>query len=87
MIAIARVDETLYRVTVTDGAGRSVHDVTVTPSDVARYAPGHTAEGLLRASFEFLLDREPKESILPRFELTVIERYFPEYPRTIRERL
>ena len=34
-----------------------------------------------------LLEREPKESILARFDLPVIERYFPEYPHEIRRRL
>ena len=42
------------------------------------------AQSLVRASFEFLLAREPKESILRQFELPVIERYFQEYPRVIR---
>jgi len=60
--------------------------VTVMPSDVERYAPGSTPEELLEASFEFLLSREPKESILSRFELPVIEQYFPEYPDVMRGR-
>jgi hypothetical protein len=51
---------------------------------VARYAPGSTPERLLEASFEFLLQREPATSILSRFALSVIERYFPDYPRVIR---
>ena len=38
---------------------------------------------LVRRSFEFLLRREPKESILRRFDLPVIARYFPEYEREI----
>jgi hypothetical protein len=38
-------------------------------------------------SFRFLLEREPKESILRRFNLTVISRYFPEYEREIKGRL
>jgi len=58
--------------------------VTVTPEDVARYAPGATPERLLEASFEFLLEREPASAILSRFALPVIERYFPEYPGVIR---
>jgi hypothetical protein len=33
------------------------------------------------------LEREPKESILRSFELTVISRYFPEYEREIARRL
>jgi hypothetical protein len=37
----------------------------------------------LQASFEFLLEREPASSILSRFALPVIERYFPEYPRVV----
>ena len=31
----------------------------------------------------FLLDREPKESILGRFDVTVISRYFPEFEREL----
>jgi hypothetical protein len=31
--------------------------------------------------FQFLLEREPKESILRRFDVTVISRYFPEFER------
>jgi len=61
------------------------HEVTVTPEDIARYAPGSTPERLLQASFEFLLEREPASSIMSRFALPVIERYFPEYPRVISE--
>lgn len=38
---------------------------------------------LVRKSFEFLLEREPKESILKRFNLHVISTYFPEYENTI----
>jgi hypothetical protein len=54
---------------------------------VQRYGGEVEPERLIRASFEFLLEREPKESILARFELPVIERYFPEYPRVIRGKL
>ena len=61
------------------------HEVTMTPEDIARYAPGSTPERLLQASFEFLLEREPASSIMSRFALPLIERYFPEYPRVISE--
>lgn len=73
----------VYRVIVTQGRSETRHEVTVTAQDVARYAPGSTPERLLEASFEFLLEREPASSILPRFALPVIERYFPEYARVI----
>jgi hypothetical protein len=72
-------------VVVADARGTTTHAVTVTPEDVARYAPGSTPERLLEASFQFLLAREPASSILSRFALPVIERYFPEYPSVIRQ--
>ena len=68
-----------YDVVVEDERGSTSHEVTVWPSDIERYAPGALPEDLLEASFAFLLEREPKEAILKRFELPVIERYFPEY--------
>jgi hypothetical protein len=82
-ISITHQGGSTYRVTVEDNESVSSHEVTVWPSDVDRYAPGATPEQLIHASFEFLLEREPKEAILQRFELPVIERYFPEYRTTI----
>ncbi len=38
---------------------------------------------LVRASFVFPLEREPKESILREFDLTIIGRYFPDYEREV----
>ena len=86
-IFVVRTSDSIYQVIVQEGDSRTTHDVTVTDQHVVRYAPGATAERLLEASFEFLLEREPKEAILPRFDLSVIERYFPEYAHTISGRL
>jgi hypothetical protein len=36
-------------------------------------------EELLNFSFNFLLEREPNTSILSKFEIIVISKYFPEY--------
>ena len=83
-ITAAHITGSTYRVTVDEGGDRTTHEVTVTPQHIERYAPGTTPERLLEASFEFLLEREPKEAIMARFDLPVIERYFPEYARTIR---
>lgn len=41
---------------------------------------------LVKASFEFLLAREPKEFIMRSFDLGVISRYFPEYEQEMRKR-
>jgi hypothetical protein len=77
-----------YWVSIEDRGKTTRFTVTATPEDVARYAPdGTTPERLIHASFEFLIEREPASSILSSFALPVIERYFPEYPRVIRERI
>jgi len=82
-ISITHEGGSRYVVSVEEDDGSTSHHVNVSPPDVARYAPGARPEALLRASFEFLLAHEPKEAILRRFELPIIERYFPEYGRLI----
>ena len=52
-------------------------------AELDRWGRGRSAEDLVRESFRFLLDREPKESILREFKLSVITRYFPDYERAI----
>lgn len=72
-------------VRVVDEQSASEHTVTVASSDLERLDPVATdPTDLVRRSFEFLLEREPKESILRSFELPVIGRYFPEYERIIK---
>lgn len=74
-------------VTVRNG-GETQHRVLVSRADLARLAPGASDPvSLVEASFAFLLEREPKESILREFDLTVIGRYFAEYEREIGHRL
>ena len=68
-----------YRAELSDAAGSSSHLVAVDAAAAARLAPGVAPEHLVEASFRFLLDREPRQSILGRFDLAVIPRYFPEY--------
>lgn len=68
------------------GAERTEHTVTVTAADLERWGRGGAqadVEDLVRRSFDFLLEREPPGSILRRFELAVIQRYFPEYDTEI----
>ena len=68
------------------GASQTRHEVTVALADLERLAPGTTdPTDLVRRSFAFLLRREPKESILGRFDLPAISRYFPEFETEIRD--
>ncbi|HKW69013.1 MAG TPA: hypothetical protein VJP81_00390 [Candidatus Dormibacteraeota bacterium] len=71
-------------VMVDQGGGHTVHTVTVIASDLDRWAGGRgqeEAEELVVRSFDFLLQREPPTSIMRRFNLSVIQSYFPEYDR------
>ncbi len=73
-----------FDVRVSDGS-ESRHQVTLSRADRDRIASGADPEQLVRESFAFLLEREPKESIMGSFDLTVIARYFPEYERAMAE--
>jgi hypothetical protein len=86
-ILVTPLSSDLFRVEIREGQSNSIHDVTVTSGDLATFAQGHGPQKLLEESFRFLLEREPKEAILPRFDLPVIARYFPDYPTEIRRRL
>jgi len=87
-IEVEKIDNSKFRVRVIEAGSETTHDVTVSPNDYTRLTNGKIEpEDLVRRSFEFLLEREPKESILTRFDLSVIGRYFPEYEREIRRRL
>ena len=73
-----------FTVTVTDERGSKKYRVTVNENSYNRFSiGGESRESLIERSFEFLLDRESKESILSSFDITVISRYFPEYEKMI----
>ena len=78
-----KLDDASYEVAVR-GSSPTTHTVTVTPDYAEKLTAGRiTVEELVRRSFDFLLEREPNTSILRRFDLSVIARYFPEYERAI----
>jgi hypothetical protein len=74
-------------VVVSDGE-RTAHIVDVAEADLGRLDPeASDPDRLVRASFDFLLEREPNTAVLREFELLEISRYFPEYEATISARL
>jgi hypothetical protein len=71
-----------FEAIVHEGKGETRHHVTMSRDTYQRLTGGKsTPEQCVEAAFAFLLEREPKESILRRFDLTVISRYFPEFER------
>lgn len=83
MIEVRRTGSGAFTVTIREGDSETRHQVTISEADCARLSGGHTPEALVEAAFRFLLDREPKQSILRRFDVTVISRYFPEFEREL----
>ncbi|WP_341512027.1 hypothetical protein [Bradyrhizobium sp. ISRA442] len=73
-----------FEVIVRVGDGETRHHVTLARDTCERLTMGtYPPEHCIRAAFQFLLDREPKESILRQFDVTVISRYFPEFEREL----
>lgn len=78
----------LCHVTVGDDPGATHHEVQLSHADLARFAPDSSGPvALVTASFRYLLEHEPRESILRTFALPEIERYFPSYPTEVLERM
>jgi len=74
-------------VVVGDDASATEHIVEVDRSTLDDLAPGATPDELVRESFVYLLEREPRESIMRSFELPIIARFFGDYPDEISRRL
>ena len=86
-ILVEKTGDLEFLVRVSESGSESTHRVTVKQDDYNRLTGGKIEpEELVKESFRFLLEREPKESILNRFDLSVIGRYFPEYERETKSR-
>lgn len=81
------VERLLWRFEVAlEGDGASAdHVVTLSSDDFERLGGAYPSpEDFVRACFAFLLEREPKDSILSSFDIAQIGDYFPDFERTIR---
>jgi hypothetical protein len=82
-------DHWLCDVSVDHAGLHTRHSVTVSRADLDRWGGGterEEVESLVARSFDFLLEREPANAILASFDLSVIQRYFPEYDSAFRHR-
>lgn len=77
----------VYEVELDQGGTVTRHRVTVPQNLASVGLPDADHGALVRESFNFLLEREPPSAILPEFDLTVISRYFPEYPEEVSRRM
>jgi hypothetical protein len=81
---VAEADVLAFEVVLHDAVSETRHHVTMARKMWERLTGGEQApEQAVEAAFRFLLDREPKESVLQRFDVTVISSYFPEFEREL----
>lgn len=87
MIKIEKIDDDTFNVTV-EAATTTIHRVTLNSNYYHKLTGGRISpEQLVQKSFEFLLERESNTSILNRFDLTEISRYFPEFEQALAQKL
>jgi hypothetical protein len=73
-----------FEVRVAGHGSETAHEVTVGRGELERLSKQDETEAqFIRRCFEFLLEREPKESILRSFDISVIKTYFPDFEREI----
>jgi hypothetical protein len=92
VVTMAPLDDNNWRydveITESDGSGsKTTHQVTMDKdyyldlTERGKIIP----EEFIKKSFEFLLDRESKDSILRQFDIAQIKDYFPEYEKEIKK--
>ena len=87
-VSVKRTGETedalQFDVEVTEAGSSSRHVVTLQREDAEGLGDRFSSrEEFVRRCFEFLLEREGKESILGRFDIRDIGTYFPEFDRDL----
>ncbi|PLX25923.1 hypothetical protein C0580_01000 [Candidatus Parcubacteria bacterium] len=73
VVEVGNKDKTSHRVSLERDYWQELTQKTLTPGQ------------LILSSFMFLLEREPKESILREFDLKDINKYFSDYEETIKK--
>jgi hypothetical protein len=81
-------DPMSFSVRVQEGNSQTRHEVSMEQATYQRLTNGNVSpSACIEAAFRFLLEREPKDAILSRFDITTIATYFPsfesEFPRYI----
>ena len=84
-VDVRKVNESTFQVSV-GGRTPTEHTVSLSRDYYEKLTGGRPSpELLVECSFKFLLEREPNSSILRRFDLPVIQTYFPEYEKSMKK--
>ncbi|MEK7576784.1 MAG: hypothetical protein AAB482_03785, partial [Patescibacteria group bacterium] len=76
-IDVEEIEHGLYDVVVDSFTTARSFRVTLSDELFEYLGAGRTREELIRDAFRFLLEREPKESILEEFDIDDIKKYYP----------
>lgn len=88
MIEIKKKSDQEFLVSVEEEGSRTDHTVTLDDTYYRYLTNGEISrEELIKKSFEFLLKRESKESILSKFDLKIIKNYFSDYEKRIKNQI
>lgn len=80
----SNADEMVFDVEISEGGSSTSHRVSLNRDYYETLTNNSVlAPRLVEVSFIYLLEREPKESILSEFNLNVIPRYFADYEKEI----
>jgi len=86
MIEVKKKNEQQFLVTIEERGSTTEHEVTLDDAYYQNLTDGKiTREEFIKKSFEYLLEREPKESILSEFNLRVIKNYFPKFEEELKK--
>lgn len=76
-----------FDVALNEPTGPTFFKVTMDKDFLTRIGANFHPEKVIEKSFEFLLEREPKEKILSEFDITVISNYYPEFIPELEKKL
>lgn len=76
-----------YKVFLEEDGERRIYDVSLCKKFYAKLDTKASQEEVVKQTFCFLLDNEPKESIFHSFEIKTVSRYFPKFVKTIKASL
>ncbi len=76
-----------FDVTLNDASGPSFYKVRMDKDFLTRFGADYKPEKVVEKSFEFLLEKEPKEAILAEFDIVEISHYYPEFVKELGKRM
>lgn len=73
-----------FNVRVAQDGVATEHVVTLSGADYERLGKGYRSpEAFIRACFDYLLEREPMDSVLTSFDVSQIRTYFPDFEAAV----